>query len=100
MANRVRKCVYLYVFGHSRQLSLNKFFDSSNTFMKEVDDGGEKHGKKWEGGTGCGRRKKIMTDMVVTNFAASLPPEHQPLVPKIKVCSAIGFNLTLDLRNH
>ena len=50
MANRVRKCVYLYVFGHSRQLSLNKFFDLSNTFMKEVDDGGEKHGKKWEGG--------------------------------------------------
>ena len=49
-------------FWHSRQLSLNKFFDPSTPSMRESHDG-EKMGKKW--------RKK-------NNGVASRPPEHQP----------------------
>ena len=38
MANGVRKVVYPEVLGHSRQLSLNKFFDPSTPSMKKVDN--------------------------------------------------------------
>ena len=39
MADGVWKGVYLQVFGRSRQLSLNKFFDPSTLSMRKVDDG-------------------------------------------------------------
>ena len=38
-ANRVWKSVYSYVFGHSKQLSLNKFFDPSTPSMRKSHDG-------------------------------------------------------------
>ena len=34
------------VFGHSKQLSLNKFFDPSTPSMRKVDDGEKKNKKK------------------------------------------------------
>ena len=46
MADGVWKGVYLQVQGHSRQLSLNKFFDPSTPSMRKVDDGEEKKEKK------------------------------------------------------
>ena len=46
MADGVRKDVYPQVFGHSKQLSLNKFFDPSTPSMRKVDDGEEKKKKK------------------------------------------------------
>ena len=45
MADRVWKVVYPLVFGRSRQLSLNKFFDPSTPSMRKGDDGGEKREK-------------------------------------------------------
>ena len=42
MADVVWKGVYPKVFGFSRQLSINKFFDSSTPLMRKVDVGGEK----------------------------------------------------------
>ena len=42
MVDGVWKGVYPYVFGHSKQLSLNKFFDPSTPSMRKVDDGEEK----------------------------------------------------------
>ena len=47
MADGVWKGVYSQVFGHSKQLLLNKFFDSITPSMKKVE-GGEKWGKKQE----------------------------------------------------
>ena len=70
MADGVWRGVYLYVFGHSKQLSLNKFFDPSTSFMRKVDDGEKKKRKK--------ERKKIMTFIVATNVVASRPPERRP----------------------
>ena len=46
LADRVWKGVYPYVFGHSKQLSLNKFFDQSTPSMRKVDDGEKKRKKK------------------------------------------------------
>ena len=40
--------VYPKVFGHSKQLSLNKFFDPSTLSMRKVDDGEKKKEKKSE----------------------------------------------------
>ena len=34
------------VFGHSKQLSLNKFFDPSTPSMRKVDDGEKKEKRK------------------------------------------------------
>ena len=48
MVNGVWKGVYPWVFGRSRQLSLNKFLDPSTPSMKKVDDG-EKEKKKESG---------------------------------------------------
>ena len=42
MANGVWKGVYLQVFGHSKQLSQNKFFDPSTPSMIKVDNGEKK----------------------------------------------------------
>ena len=46
MADGVWKGVYPHVFGRSKQLSLNKFFDPSTPSMIKGCDGGE----KWGGG--------------------------------------------------
>ena len=51
MANKVWKGVNPWVFGRSRQLSLNKFFDQSTPSMRKGRNGGEK-----EGG---GEKKKV-----------------------------------------
>ena len=55
MADGVWKGVYTYVFGHSKQLSLNKFFDPSTPSMRKGRDGGTgkkkqktKNGKKYQ----------------------------------------------------
>ena len=37
-----KKLCYSYVFGHSRQLLQNKFFDMSTHSIRKVDDGEEK----------------------------------------------------------
>ena len=42
MANGVWKVVYPQVFGRSRQLSLNKFFDPSTPSMRKGRDGEKK----------------------------------------------------------
>ena len=47
MADGVWKGVYPKVFGRSRQLSLNKFFDPSTPSMRKGRDG-ENGGKKWK----------------------------------------------------
>ena len=44
MADGVRKGVYSLVFGRSRQLSLNKFFNQSTPTMRKGRDGE----KKWK----------------------------------------------------
>ena len=46
MADGVWKGVYPQVFGHSKQLSLNKFVDPSTPSMRKVDDGEKKENKK------------------------------------------------------
>ena len=49
MADGVWKGVYPQVFGHSKQLSLNRFFDPSPPSMRKGRDGGktgEKNGGK------------------------------------------------------
>ena len=48
MADGVLKVVYPQVFGHSRQLLLNKFFDLSTPSMRKGRDGEKKmeNGKK------------------------------------------------------
>ena len=48
MAEGVWKGVYPQVFGHFKQLSLNKFFDPGTPSMRKVDDGEEKKKKKEE----------------------------------------------------
>ena len=56
------------VFGRSRQLSLNKFFDPSTPSMRKGRDG-EKNGKK-NGKNGGKKKKKIQMKIVATT---SLP---------------------------
>ena len=46
MADGVWKGFYPEVFGGSKQLSQNKFFDPSTPSMRKVDDGEEKKRKK------------------------------------------------------
>ena len=64
MADGVWKGVYPYVLGRSRQLSLNKFFDTSTPSMRKIDNG-----KK--------EKKKKMSFLVATNIVASRLPEHR-----------------------
>ena len=56
MANGVWKCVNSQVFGRSKQLSLNKFFDPNTPSMRKGCDRGEKR----ENGTPHARAKKVM----------------------------------------
>ena len=46
MADGVWKGVYPQIFGRSKQLSPNKFFDPSTPSMRKVDDGEKKKRKK------------------------------------------------------
>ena len=46
MADRVWKGVYPQVFGDSKQLLKNKFFDPSTPSMRKVDDGEKKKKEK------------------------------------------------------
>ena len=48
MADGVWRVVYSQVYGHSRQLSQNKFFDLSTASMRKGDDAGEKREKRKE----------------------------------------------------
>ena len=43
------------VFGHSKQHSLNKFFDPSTPSMRKVDDGEEKKKKRNKLGLSCAK---------------------------------------------
>ena len=45
MADRVWKGVYPQVYGRSRQLSLNKFFDQIIPSLRKVDNGEKKEKK-------------------------------------------------------
>ena len=65
MADGVWKGVYPYVFGHSKQLSLNKFFDPSTPSMRKGRDGEKKKGG------GKKRRMKIVA-------TTSLPAVDRP----------------------
>ena len=51
-----------WCFGHSHQLLLNEFFDSSTPFMREIDNQGEKKG---------GGKEKIRIVIVATKVVAS-----------------------------
>ena len=68
MAEGDWKDVYPLVFGRSKQLSLNKFFDPSTPSMRKGRNGG--NGKK-----------KEKTDENSGHYviASSRPPERQPL---------------------
>ena len=46
MADGVWKGVYPYVFGHSKQLMLNKFFDLSTPYIRKGCDGEKKRLEK------------------------------------------------------
>ena len=47
MADGVWKGVYPLVFGRSKQLSLNKFFDPSTPSMRKGRDGGKQGGGRY-----------------------------------------------------
>ena len=49
MADGVWKGVYPKVFGHFKQLSLNKFFDPSTPSMRKVDNGAKNGGERKQG---------------------------------------------------
>ena len=66
MADGVWKGAYPLVFGRSKQISQNTFFDPSTSSMRKVDDGEKKKEKK--------KRNKIMTFIVATNVIASRTP--------------------------
>ena len=68
MANWVWEGVYPQVFGCSRQLSLNKYFDPSILSMRKVDNGKRKEKRK----------EKIMSFLVATDVVASRPPKRRP----------------------
>ena len=77
MAEGVWKGVYPWVFGRSKQLSLNKFFDLSTPSMRKCHDGG--NGKKKRG------EKNLMKIVATTSFASSRPPKRRALVPTVFV---------------
>ena len=86
MAEGVWTGVYPYVFGHSKQLLLNKFFDPSTPSMRKGRDGG-KTGKK----RGKKRKKREKTDDYSGHYVIDSsrlperrPLERRPLVPKIQ----------------
>ena len=72
MANGVWKGFYPLVFGHSKQLLLNKFFDPSTPSMRKGRDGGRKK---------TGKIKGEKTDDYSGHYviASSRPPEPRQL---------------------
>ena len=77
MADGVWKGVYPYIFGHSKQLSQNKFFDPSTPSMRKGRDGG-KTGKK--GGKKKGKKREKTEDYSgLYVIASSRLPERRPL---------------------
>ena len=72
MADGVWKGGYPYVFGRSKQLLLNKFFDPSTPSMRKGRDGG-KNGEK--------KKKREKTDDYSGHYVivSSQPPERRPL---------------------
>ena len=77
MGYGVWKGVYPQVFGHSKQLSLNKFFDPSTPSMRKGRDGK----RKKNGGEKNGKKKEEKTDENSGHYviASSRPPERRPL---------------------
>ena len=78
MSDGVGKGVYPQVFGHSKQLSHNKFFDPSTPSMRKDRDGKRKEK----------REKKNRENSGHYVIASSQQPEHRPmerrkLVPKV-----------------
>ena len=71
MADGDWKGVYLLVFGHSKQLSLNKFFDPSTPSMRKGRDGGKRAGGK----NGKKQKRKRQMKIVATT---SLPAVDRP----------------------
>ena len=69
MADRVSKGAYPQVYGHSRQLWLNHFFDPSTPSMSSKGCDGE---EKWW------KKKKRIVKIAVQYGCASQPPEQQP----------------------
>ena len=70
----LERCLPL-VFGRSKQLSLNKFFDPSTPSMRKGRDGGKREKKRnW-------RKKKEKTDENSGHYVitSSRPPERRPL---------------------
>ena len=59
MTDRIRKFVYPLVFGHSKELLQNRFFDLSTPSRRKGRDGGK------------GGGKKIIAFLVATNIVAS-----------------------------
>ena len=77
MADGVWKGVQPKVIGHFKQLSLNKFFDTSTPSMRKGRDGEKMKNEM---------KKKIKTFLVATNVVASRSPnadrlKRRPLVP-------------------
>ena len=77
MAEGVWKGVYPWVFGRSKQLSLNKFFDPTTPSMRKGCNGGM--GKKRKKKQGEKNKKRLMKIMATISFASSRPPERRPL---------------------
>ena len=72
MAEGGWKGVYHWVFGRSKQLSLNKFFDPSTPSMRKGRDGGKKRGGKKNG-----KKKKEKRRMKIV-ATTSLPTVDRP----------------------
>ena len=91
MANGVSKRVYSQVFGRSKQLSQNKFFDPSTPSIRKVDDGEKKRRKKKEEKK---RIKKEKNGVFSGHYviAISLPPERQ-LLERRTLVPIFQFNL-------
>ena len=66
MAEGVWKGVYPWVFGRSKQLSLNKFFDPSTPSMRKGCDGGKNTGGKKNGD---GIREMLLEVSVMSSFS-------------------------------
>ena len=69
-AEGVWKGVYPLVFGHSKQLSLNKFFDPNTASMRKGRDGGKKKRGKKKKKKKREKKEKRRMKIVATN---SLP---------------------------
>ena len=71
VADGVWKGVYPWVFGHSKQLSLYKFFDPSTPSMRKVDAGKRKEKKEK-------KKEKENNDVYSGHYviASSRPPER------------------------